>query len=52
MSFFIIPVIALICLTKFIYSHNKQSSTPKTENDIPKPALVLAKASRNRNISE
>ena len=52
MSFFLIPVIALIFLTKFIYSHNKQPSTPKTENDIPKPALVLAKASRNKKISE
>ena len=52
MSFFLILVIALIFFTKFIFNHNKQPSTIKVENDIPKPALVLAKASRNRNVSE
>ena len=54
MSFFIISIIALIiiCLTKFSQSHNKLSKKDIPENDIPKPALKLAKASRNKKSSE
>ena len=52
MSFFIILIFALMFLIKLMYNNFKQPTTLKIENDIPKPALVLAKASRNRNISE
>ena len=52
MSFFIIIICVLILLIIRIYYKFKLPKINKSDNDIPKPALALAKESRKRKLTE